>query len=80
MNTALYYFSGTGNSLSVAQSLNTIIKESELYPIIGCLKHKPVQIKAQRVGIIFPIHFMTILRMGKKLITEINFQKPKMFL
>ncbi|MCW3785253.1 EFR1 family ferrodoxin [Plebeiibacterium sediminum] len=77
MNTALYYFSGTGNSLSVAQSLNTLIKESELYPIIGCLKQKPVQIKAQRVGIIFPIHFMTIPCVVKEFLTEVSFLHPK---
>jgi len=60
MTTALYYFSGTGNSLSVAQSINKHIAESELIPIVGSLKNKPIHISAERVGIIFPIHFMTV--------------------
>ena len=77
MDTDLYYFSGTGNSLSLAQSINNQIKGSNLYPIIGCLKQKQIQIKSHRVGIIFPIHFMTIPRIVKKFLEEIEFHKAQ---
>ncbi len=77
MNTALYYFSGTGNSLSVARSIKNHIKGSELYPIIGCLKQKPVKVTAQRVGIIFPMHFMGVPRIVREFLAEVNFHNPK---
>ncbi|TLX74667.1 4Fe-4S dicluster domain-containing protein [Labilibacter sediminis] len=77
MNTALYYFSGTGNSLSVAQTIKDQIKECEIFPIIGCLKQKPVEITAQRIGIIFPMHYMTVPRIVHEFLMEVRFQKPK---
>ncbi len=77
MNTALYYFSGTGNSLSVAHTIKKQINKCELYPIIGCLKDKPINITAQRVGIIFPIHFMTMPRIVKEFLEEVSFHSPE---
>ncbi len=77
MNTALYYFSGTGNSLSVARSLKNHINGSELIPIIGCLKQKPIKISAQRIGIVFPIHFMTIPRIVREFLEEVKFHNPE---
>ncbi len=77
MNTALYYFSGTGNSLSVARSIKKHIKESELFPIIRCLKQKPIKVTAQRIGIIFPIHFMTVPRIVSEFLKEVNFHNPE---
>ena len=74
MNTALYYFSGTGNSLSVARSIKNQIEGSELLPIVGCLKQKPVKVNAQRVGIIFPLHFMTVPRIVQEFLSEAIFQ------
>ena len=77
MDTALYYFSGTGNSLSVARTIKDQITDCEIFPIIGCLKQRPIKISAQRVGIIFPMHFMTIPRIVCEFLSEINFQKPQ---
>ncbi len=79
MNTALYYFSGTGNSLSVTRSLKSYIGECELLPIIGCLKHKSLKITAQRVGIIFPIHFMTVPRIVCEFLKEASFENTEYF-
>ncbi|MBS2098648.1 EFR1 family ferrodoxin [Carboxylicivirga linearis] len=73
MNTALYYFSGTGNSLSVARSINNQLEGSELLPIVGCLKQKPIKVNAQRVGIIFPLHFMTVPRIVREFLKEAQF-------
>ena len=38
MNTEIYYFSGTGNSLFVAKELQKRLTDSNLIPIIGLLK------------------------------------------
>ncbi len=77
MNTALYYFSGTGNSLSVARSLQNNIDGTELFPVIGCLKNKQVEITAQRVGFIFPIHFMTVPRIISEFLSSVKFRNPE---
>lgn len=77
MNTALYYFSGTGNSLSVARTIKNQIEGSELLPIVGCLKQKPVKVNAQRVGFIFPLHFMTVPRIVQEFLGEAIFQNAQ---
>jgi len=46
MNTEIYYFSGTGNSLHVAKELQKRIPETNLIPIVSLLKKmllKPTQ-------------------------------------
>ncbi|TLX74135.1 hypothetical protein E9993_13635 [Labilibacter sediminis] len=77
MNTALYFFSGTGNSLSVAQSIKKNIERCEILPIIGCLKQKPIMVTAQRVGIIFPMHIMNVPRIVRQFIAELRFLNPE---
>ncbi len=77
MNTAIYYFSGTGNSLSTAQTLQKEIPNCELHPIVGCLMKKPVHIKTQRIGIVFPIHFMNIPRVVREFLNEVIFEDPQ---
>ncbi len=77
MNTALYYFSGTGNSLSVARSLKSHIKGSKLYSIVACSKQKSIDIKAERVGFVFPMHFMTVPRIVIEFLEKARFYHPK---
>nr|WP_321410692.1 EFR1 family ferrodoxin [uncultured Carboxylicivirga sp.] len=77
MDTALYYFSGTGNSLSVARSIKNKIEGSELLPIIGSLKKKPVKVTSRRVGFIFPLHFMTVPRIIREFIKEAKFENTE---
>jgi len=77
MNTALFYFSGTGNSLSVARSINGQIEECELLPIVGSLKQKPIVVEAQRVGVIFPLHFMTVPPIVTEFLSEALFQNSE---
>lgn len=77
MQTALYYFSGTGNSLSVARTIKSHIDGSELIPIISSLKQKPVKLTVQRIGIIFPIHFMTVPRIVCEFLSEAKFYNPE---
>ncbi len=56
----IYYFSGTGNSLHVARELKQRFPEATLIPIIRALKKKTIRTEAAMVGIIFPIHALTL--------------------
>ncbi len=55
MSTKIYYFSGTGNSLYVAQELQKRIPESKLIPIVGLLNLDTIEVKAETFGIVFPL-------------------------
>ena len=54
----LYYFSGTGNSLRVAQELRRRLPEIELKPIASLWNRDGVASKADAVGFVFPVYTM----------------------
>ncbi len=57
---ALYYFSGTGNSLRVAQELQRRLPNSDIIPIVRLLGQDTIKTNADTVGLIFPNFYMTI--------------------
>lgn len=72
MNTEIYYFSGTGNSLFVAKELQKRVPDSEIIPI-ACLLHKDViQTKGKTIGIVFPCHALTIPIAVKQFIRKLD--------
>ena len=60
MSTAIYYFSGTGNSLHVAQELQKRFPGAELIPVVSLLGQDVIQIQAEVIGLVFPIHLTTL--------------------
>ncbi|MEI6293853.1 MAG: EFR1 family ferrodoxin [Methanomicrobiales archaeon] len=58
MKTVIYYFSGTGNSLSVAKKIAAALGNCDVVPIAS-LKDTPEIITpaAERVGIVCPVYF-----------------------
>jgi len=58
MNTEIYYFSGTGNSLHIARELHERLPGSKLIPIVSLLKQDIIEVKAEVIGLVFPIYFM----------------------
>jgi ferredoxin len=55
MGTEIYYFSGTGNSLSVARDIAKITN-GKLIPVASVIKQGNVNANADVVGFVFPIH------------------------
>ncbi len=59
-STEIYYFSGTGNSLRVARELGQRLPDAELIPVVRLLGQDRIQVKAKAVGLVFPLHGMTV--------------------
>lgn len=58
MKTLVYYFTGTGNSLAVANGLCSQLGDCELAPIASALRTPgPIAPDADRVGIVSPLYF-----------------------
>ncbi|HRS92768.1 MAG TPA: EFR1 family ferrodoxin [Methanolinea sp.] len=58
METILYYFTGTGNSLAVARGLSSVIGDCTLVPIVSEMKKGgPIEPRSDRVGIVNPLYF-----------------------
>ena len=59
MKAAIYYFSGTGNSLVVARDIAEKTN-GKLIPIVSVMKEESIETDADMIGIIFPVHFSAI--------------------
>jgi ferredoxin len=55
METTLYYYTGTGNSLWTARTLAGLLGETEVLAMAG-LRDGPVEPPTKRVGLVFPVH------------------------
>jgi flavodoxin/Pyruvate/2-oxoacid:ferredoxin oxidoreductase delta subunit len=76
MKTALYYFSGTGNSYAVAKKLQSELGDSRLIPITECVKNKNYELnnelKYDAVGLVFPLYFFSMPKAVMDFIENIN--------
>lgn len=68
----IYYFSGTGNSLFIAKEAQKRIPDSEILPIACLLKKDKITSKGKTIGIVFPVHALTIPIAVKKFLKKIE--------
>ncbi len=60
MDTAIYYFSGTGNSLHAARELQKRLPGSDLVPVVRSLRNGAAGVDAETVGFVFPSFCTTV--------------------
>lgn len=77
MSTEIYYFSGTGNSFYVARELQKRIPESILIPMVSLLHQDHIKTRTDSVGIIFPVHALTIPIAVKRFLKKVNLHSTK---
>ncbi len=77
MSTEIYYFSGTGNSLYVARELQKRIPDSSLIPIVSLLHKDVIQTNGESVGIVFPVHALTIPIAVKKFLEKTDMKSAE---
>jgi ferredoxin len=57
MDTVIYYFSGTGNSLWAANQLCNEIDNCSLMPLASAVRNNDYKLNAKKAGFVFPMHF-----------------------
>ena len=57
MSNIIFYFSGTGNSLSAARSLADKLGDTEVVSIADAIKQEHISLPYERVGFVFPVYF-----------------------
>lgn len=78
MQTHIYYFSGTGNTIHVAKELEKRLANVTLKPIISELKkEKEIKTNAEVVGILFPIHAHTFPLVVDQFLKRVDFTSVK---
>ncbi|MDP4177640.1 MAG: EFR1 family ferrodoxin [Bacillota bacterium] len=71
MKNVIFYFSGTGNSMQVAEDIAHEIEECD---VINLAKYdKKISINAERVGIVFPVYFWGVPNIIKAFLKNVEF-------
>lgn len=73
MSTQIYYFTGTGNSLFVAQELQKRLPDAELVPIASFFETGKLKVQADTVGFVFPVHAFTLPIVVRQFIEKADF-------
>lgn len=60
MKTIIHYFTGTGNSLEIARTLAQSIPGAQLRSLAASYREGALDIEADCVGFVFPVHFFGI--------------------
>ncbi len=71
VNAVVYYFSGTGNSYTVAKDIADRIN-AEMTPIAAIIHSEKVNISAEVVGIVFPDYHSSLPNIVKRFINKID--------
>ena len=71
-NAAIYYFTGSGNSLHVAREMQKRLPGSDIIPIVSLLNNDSIKANAETIGIVFPIHAMTLPIPVKKFLIKLD--------
>lgn len=73
MSSKIYYFSGTGNSLSIARELEKSLSEKGSIDQLSMLRNEEsVQIDTDVLGFVFPVYFMNMPDILKSFIEKLT--------
>ena len=72
METTIYYFSATGNSLKIARDLNEKINNSILVPIVKAINEKKIVCNTKKAGFVFPIYYLGLPNIIHRFLDKIN--------
>jgi ferredoxin len=72
MGTEIFVFSGTGNSLHVAQELQKRIPDARLRPVVSLLNQHAVKTEANAAGFVFPQYASTMPNVVRTLVERLD--------
>lgn len=75
MNTTIYYFSGTGNSLKVAKDLSEQLEDSKIIQICKNNMSISKDTQSEKIGFVFPVYFSGIPVMLKSFMENLQISK-----
>ena len=79
METTIYYFTGTGNSLKIARSLAEKLEDCELIPIAKVWEMENLASTSEKVGFIFPLYYSGLPKIVYDFINKIDLSKSNYF-
>lgn len=71
MDSVIYYFTGTGNSLKVAKDIASRLEDTTLIKICKDTINPTGEIKSKKVGIVFPVYYYGLPVIVKKFVESL---------
>ncbi|WP_411680618.1 EFR1 family ferrodoxin [Clostridium thailandense] len=72
MDTTIYYFTSTGNSLKIAKDLKDDLENTSIVQICKNNMNIKSETKSERIGFVFPVYFRGLPHMVKKFVENLN--------
>jgi len=79
METTIYYFTGTGNSLKAAKDLCEKLDGCELIPIAKLWEKEDLSSTSEKVGFFFPLYYSGLPKIVLDFVKELNVEKSNYF-
>lgn len=77
MNTSIFYFSATGNSLYAAKKIASMLEECELISISAAVKEENFKVNSERVCFVFPVYFKGLPEIVERFVKKMNMKEVK---
>ncbi len=74
MGTTIFYFSGTGNSLTIARDLASELDRAEVLSIAWLAGEDSVTVSSDAVGIVYPVYALGVPLIVKKFMAKLTLQ------
>lgn len=74
METTIFYFSATGNSLSLARNLANELGNSEIVSIPKVLREETINVSTPKIGLIFPVFAWGVPRIVTEFVNKLSFK------
>jgi ferredoxin len=75
METTIFYFSATGNSLSLTRNLANELGNCEVVSIAKAIRNDTIEVKTPKVGFIFPVFAWGMPRIVEEFIQKLSISK-----
>lgn len=80
METTIFYFSATGNSLNLSRAVSDRLGNCEVIPMARFLDNDSILVTSSKVGFIFPVFAWGMPRIVEEFVSRLNFsEKPYVF-
>lgn len=77
MSNIIFYFTGTGNSLTVARDIAEKLGDTKIVSITEAIKESHMDLAYERIGFVFPCYFASTPKIVKRFIEKLNFNRSQ---
>ena len=79
MESSIYFFTGTGNSLKIAKDVAEELGDCELIPIAKIWQKENLKSESEKIGFVFPLYYSGLPKIVYDFIEKIDLSNSEYF-